>query len=350
VDLKSKILKGLVWGGVTFCLSIGVSIAQDAAFSQYYSSHLYLNPAYAGSEPSLTAGVNARTQWKSVTEPYRTNQISLIIPFYRKIDKQNNFGGVGISVYNDNAGSGKLSAVGANINLSYVLRVSEKSHVLFGVQGGIIQKKVDFSTLQWGSQYDAFSGFNSSIDPGEYNNLVSSTTYPDLGAGLLYFFKPDRNIREKGLGFYAGVSAYHLNRPNESLVSGQKSPLPILNKFHAGFDYSISPKINLSPNVLVAQQGTVLQVNAGMYVNYGFGNPESMYIPSDLIVGGWYRVGDAYIASIGLGCQTYTIGFSYDVNNSSLRRNTQGRGAYEISIKVVKPRTVKTRRYFTPRI
>jgi len=350
VDLKNKILKGFVWGGLSFCLSIGILYGQDAAFSQYYSSHLYLNPAYAGSEPSLTAGVNSRTQWKSVTEPYQTNQISLIIPFYRKIDKQNNFGGVGISVYNDNAGAGKLSAVGANINLSYVLRVSEKSHVLFGVQGGVIQKKVDFSTLQWGSQYDAFSGFNSSIDPGEYNNLVPSTTYPDLGAGILYFFKPDRNIREKGLGFYAGFSAYHLNRPNESLVRGQKSPLPILNKFHAGFDYSISPKVNLSPNVMVAQQGTVLQVNAGMYLNYGFGNPESLYIPSDLIVGGWYRVGDAYIASIGLGCQTYTIGFSYDVNNSSLRRNTQGRGAYEISVKIVKPRTVKTRRYFTPRI
>ncbi|HSZ72552.1 MAG TPA: type IX secretion system membrane protein PorP/SprF [Cytophagaceae bacterium] len=350
--MTNKILKRLIVGLFSICFSTGVINAQDAAFSQYYSSQLYLNPAYAGSESSATVGLNARTQWKSVTQPYQTNQVSLILPFYRKVDKQNNFGGVGLSVYNDNAGSGKLTAVGANLNISYVLRLSEKHHVLFGIQGGIIQKKIDFSTLQWGSQYDAFNGFNSSIDPGEYNSITASKLYPDIGAGFLYFFKPGRDIREKGAGFYFGASSYHLNRPNESMVIGQASPLPVLNKIHAGFDYSLNSRVNLSPNVLVAQQSNVLQINAGMYLNYalGLGTGGSLYIPSELIIGAWYRVGDAYIASIGFGSDIYTIGFSYDVNNSSLRRNTQGRGAYEISLKLTKPRKVKTRRYFTPRI
>lgn len=350
MNLTNNILKGLFLVLATFFFVVEKVEAQDAAFSQYYSSYLYLNPAYAGSEPSLTVGVNSRTQWKSVTEPYQTNQISLIVPFYRKVDKQNNFGGLGISVYNDKAGSGKLAATGVNLNLSYVLRASESSHILFGVQGGIIQKKIDFSTLQWGSQYDDFNGFNSNIDPGETGALSESTMYPDFGAGILYYYKEDRDIREKGGSFYAGASSYHLNRPNESLVQGQASRLPLLNKFHAGFDYSINTKFNFSPNVLIAQQNNVYQINAGMYVNYGFGNPNSLLIPSDLILGAWYRVGDAYIFSAGLACDTYTLGFSYDINNSSLRRNTQGRGAYEISLRITKPRVVKTRRNYTPRI
>jgi type IX secretion system PorP/SprF family membrane protein len=326
--------------------------AQDAAFSQYYSSYLYLNPAYAGSEPSLTAGVNSRTQWKSVTEPYQTNQISLIVPFYRKINKQSNFGGLGISLYNDKAGSGKLSATGVNINLSYVLKVTESSNILFGIQGGMIQKSIDFASLQWGSQYNRFVGYDVSVDPNATSsgNLSERTLYPDLGAGLIYYYKPGRDIREKGMSFYAGAASYHLNQPNESLVKDQVSRLPMLNKVHAGFDYSISTKFNVSPNVLVAQQNNLLQINAGMYVNYGFGNPDSRFIPSDLIVGAWYRVGDAYIASVGLGCDTYTIGFSYDVNNSSLRTETRGRGAYEISLRITKPRVIKTRRNYTPRI
>lgn len=327
-------------------------VAQDATFSQYYSSYLYLNPAYAGSEPSLTAGLNSRTQWKSVTEPYQTNQLSLIMPFYRKIDKNNNFGGFGLSIYNDNAGSGKLSAVGANVNISYVLRATENSHFLFGIQGGFVQKKVDVSSLQWGSQHNPLTGFDPSasggLDPSV--DVKERTMYPDLGAGILYYYKQNRDIREKGLSFYIGASSYHLNTPNESLVKSQVSRLPMLNKFHGGLDYSISTKINLSPNVLIAQQGNVYQINAGMYVNYGFGNPQSVVVPSDLILGAWYRAGDAYIFSIGLGCDTYTLGFSYDLNTSSLRRDTQGRGAYEISLRITKPRVVKVRRNYTPRI
>jgi len=349
VNLTTYNVKRLFLGLLFFFLYAGRIEAQDATFSQYYSSYLYLNPAYAGTEPSLTVGLNSRTQWKSVTEPYQTNQLSVIVPFYRKIDKQNNFGGVGLSLYNDKAGSGKLSATGVNVNVSYVLRASTASHFLFGIQGGIIQKKIDYSSLQWGSQYDKFNGFNSSF-PGEENNIVPSKTYADIGAGVLYYYKQGRDIREKGMSFYVGVSSYHINRPNESLVAGQASRLPMLNKFHGGFDYSITSKINLSPNVLIAQQNNVNQINAGMYVNYGFGNPTSVLIPSDLILGAWYRLGDAYIFSAGLGCDTYTLGFSYDINNSSLRGYTQGKGAYEISLRITKPRVVKTRRNYTPRI
>ena len=38
------------------------------------------------------------------------------------------------------------------------------------------------------------------------------------------------------------------------------------------------------------------------------------------------------------------------MNSSSLRTNTSGAGAYEISLKITKPRVIKKRRNYTPRI
>ncbi len=333
-----------------FVTSKNMLYAQDATFSQFYSSYLYLNPAFAGSEPSLTLGLNSRTQWKSVTEPYQTNQVSIIAPLYRKVDKQNHFAGIGGSVYQDKAGQGKLKATGVNLNLSYVLRLSETNKILFGLQGGYVQKTLDHSSLQWGSQYDRFNGFNSSLDAGEQANLQDKKSYMDIGAGVLYYNKPGRDIREVGYSFFVGLASYHMNQPNESLVAGSSSKLPMLNKFHGGIEYSISPKFNLSPNVYFAQQSNVNQVNLGMYVNYGFGNPDSKLVPSELILGAWYRLRDAYIFSIGLACDSYSLGFSYDINNSSLRSASNGKGAYEISLRLTKPRVVKTKRVYNPRI
>src|SRR5689334_702565 len=94
-----------ILGLMIFQLALITSInAQDAVFSQYYSSNLYLSPCFAGIEPNLNIGVNVRTQWRSVTAPYVTNQVSIIKPFYRYGLTTQNVGGVGLSIYQDKAG------------------------------------------------------------------------------------------------------------------------------------------------------------------------------------------------------------------------------------------------------
>lgn len=50
--------------------------AQDIHFSQYYSAPLTINPALTGGfAGDYRAGVNYRSQWVSVTVPYRTFDI-----------------------------------------------------------------------------------------------------------------------------------------------------------------------------------------------------------------------------------------------------------------------------------
>jgi len=335
-----------------FVLNMQESKGQDAVFSQYYSSYLYLNPAFAATEPTVTAGFNSRVQWKSVTTPYTTNQASLIIPIYKSTEKFQNIGGIGLSVYNNNAGKVGLKTVGANLNAAYVIPINQNNQILTGVQVGFIQKTIDFSQGQWGSQYDPLIGFNSNLASGAYN-FVSTVIYPDVGAGFLYYNKPRREITEKGKSFYCGFSAYHLNRPNESVIKSQASPLPILYKATFGGEFSINSTWNISPNILIAKQNGALQINVGTYVTYSLGGTSESMLPTKLIAGAWYRVNDSGIGSIGIGNRFYMIGFSYDMNSSTLRLNSdaKGAGAYEVSLKITSPKIVKTQRvYQTPRI
>lgn len=324
--------------------------SQDAAFSQYYASGVYLNPSLAGIEPNWAFNLNYRSQWSSIGTPYITSQASFIYPFHSK-SKGRNWGGAGISVYNDRAGDGNLQVTGVNINLAYTLHLSSMQSLVFGLQGGFIQKSIDFGNFQWGSQYDSFMGFNSTLDnPAANNNLVNNSIYPDIGAGFLYYYNPERDYQNKGMSAFFGGAVYHLNQSNESLIDGQESPLPMLMKAHTGLEFNLSDKVNLSPNALFAFQNSVYQINTGVYITYMFAQQTSVLGPTDLIIGTWYRLDDSFIFMTGIGNDYYTLGLSYDLNSSSLRTNTRGRGAYEVSLKITKPNPKRMARFHTPRI
>ncbi|WP_299247790.1 type IX secretion system membrane protein PorP/SprF [uncultured Cytophaga sp.] len=338
---------------ITFFSLFLTTLGQDAVFSQYYASSLYLNPALAAAEPTVSLSMNSRVQWKSIISPYTTNQASLIVPIYRSSDKSINLGGLGVSVFQNKAGEIGLTNTGANFTASYIIPFNEKNHLLAGVQVGVMQKTIDFSKGQWGSQFDVTNGFDSNISSGEYN-FVSSKMYLDINFGAVYYNNPRRDIRELGKSFYVGYSAYHFNRPNESVIANQKSNLPVLNKFILGGEYSLSSSINISPNLLVALQNASSQINVGLYGTYSFGDADgNSLLPSKLYAGAWYRLKDSFIGSIGFGGKFYSIGISYDMNSSTLRKNatSKGAGAYEISLKITSPKIEKVHKvYQTPRI
>ncbi len=322
--------------------------AQDAVFSQYYSSGLYLNPAMAGVEPYLTFSSNHRTQWGSITTPYVTSQASLIAPIYAKGVDATHRGGIGFSFYNDRAGALNFNTTGANVNAAYNLHLSSLQMLSFGVQGGFIQKSIN-GNQQWGQQYDPILGYNAT---GIYDEtqLVNKVTMPDISSGVMYYFNSSKNYTEKGFSGYAGLSMYHMNMPNESLVKGLVSKLPALYKANVGFEVRASQKVNLAPSAIFVLQNNVKQINAGMYLTYNLGMAQKEYSPTYLILGAWYRLQDSFIFSTGFGNDFYTIGLSYDLNNSTLRYTTQGKGAYEISLTVHRVKANKAKRYYTPRI
>ncbi|HEY8402750.1 MAG TPA: PorP/SprF family type IX secretion system membrane protein [Cytophagaceae bacterium] len=322
---------------------------QDAHFSQYYSSGLYLNPAMAGADPNITFSSNYRTQWRSIVLPYVTSQLSMIYPIYNS--NEQHLGGVGASLFNDRAGDGNLKTTGFSINGAYNLPLEKhrRQFISFGVQLGFIQKSIDYTNLHWGEQFNPFMGFDAN-GPNPSVGINTGRTYPDVSAGFFYFFNPQRDLSYSLISAYIGASAYHINKPNESLYNAWVSKLPVLYKGHAGLSVNVGKHIGISPNALFMMQYDRMHVNSGLYVSYFTNNKSKNLTPDELTIGAWYRLGDSFIFSTGFGNDYYTLGFSYDLNTSSLRYNTMGRGAYEISmiLHVLKKRKVK--RYYTPRI
>lgn len=322
--------------------------AQDPTFSQFYTSGLYLNPAIMALEETATLSVHSRVQWKEVGANFKTDQTSLMFPIPHKDLTKGFLGGVGFSMFQDKSLSNTLSTSGFNATVSSNIQVSRKSQFTLGLQGGMMQKKIQLNQFQWTSQYDPFIGYNASIDP-EIEDLNDRTLLPDFNAGILYFYNFNEDFNDSKMDFYAGLSFYHLTQPNEAIGTDVESKLPLAIKFHAGSDIKVAQKVNVNPNILVSKQANNLQVNVGGYFSYMFSPLVERWNPAYVILGAWHRVGDSFIISTGFGGTYYSIAFSYDMNTSALREVGGNVNAYEISLKLKKP-TRKMKSFHTPRV
>src|ERR1035441_5764055 len=95
--MMKKLLLVLIFGMITV-----LSMAQDPEFSQFYAAPLYLNPAFAGSVRCPRITLNYRDQWPAMPGTFVTYAVS----YDQYVSSLN--GGIGLLVWNDNAGSGTM--------------------------------------------------------------------------------------------------------------------------------------------------------------------------------------------------------------------------------------------------
>ncbi len=308
---------------------------QDAVFSQFYNSTLYLNPAMAAIEDDLYFSTNHRKQWNSLVHPYTTTQASIIVPFHenKHIKPFGHYGGLGLSIYTDMAGeNNNFKTTGVNGNFGYNLYL-DKDHVhvvSLGLQVGFIQKRIDTSTLTWGNQYDPYVGFNANIAPSEVLEF-QNRAFMDVGSGIFWWYNPLPNQDRVILSINSGISAAHMNNPNESLLDFEKNRLPLLYKYHGGILFKIAHHWTASINTLVAMQNKTTQGNFGSYISYRFFSMNSdTFAESIFRVGGWYRVKDAAILLAEFETTKFKLSFSYDMNTSNFRYQSRGASTYEL--------------------
>ncbi len=328
--------------------------AQNFEFSQFFASRLYLNPTFAAAEEHLSISGVHRSQWTSISEAYTSTQVSLIHPLTSRTKKMENWGGIGLSLVNDNAANGLVKNTGANASFAYNLPLKSKNekYVSFGMMLGFIQKQANIGA-GWGNQYRPGSGLDPSLATGE-EDLMATRIMPDVGVGVSYnaqFGKKKR--RRKNLSL--GLSGYQLNSPNESLVEGQTQNLPPVIKTFGRIDIPSHLGIYISPNYIVVYQAGLIQINPGVSAKFPASfDSKSKLANVDIIAGIWHRLEDSFIFATGLNTDKFTFAFSYDLNTSSLNNYTNGRGAVEISfayryIKKVKME-VERKRFDTPRM
>ena len=343
----------------TLIFSAAALNAQDIHFSQFNQSPLTLNPSLAGTTVWIRAALQYRTQWHSVigSEAYKTIGASFDVKSKRRwikikgmTDKYRQSGengfGWGVNVYNDKAGDGKMNTLQANASLAYQIYMSSKSMLALGMQGGVLQRSIDFSQLQWGTQYNAATG---AYDPGIYlqgdkaiaggsDNFIR----PDLSTGMIYTYKKnERYMRGNDqLDFTLGAALFHVNQPKYSFL-GTNEKLYQRMVIHGNAMIGISnTSIALAPGFAMMKQGPNQEIFMGMMVRYML-KEDSKYTGfvkgSSISAGGYYRNKDAFVATALFEFSSYGLGVSYDFNVSGLKTVSSGRGGFEITLRFLNP-------------
>ncbi|TXI84535.1 MAG: type IX secretion system membrane protein PorP/SprF [Crocinitomicaceae bacterium] len=283
------------------------ALAQDPTFTQFYANPLYLNPAFAGTNRCARFGLNYRNEWPRLSANYVTYSASYD-QYFKNIS-----GGFGVLATHDQQGQGTINTSMLGLVYSYHLKVTNKFTLLFGARAAWYQKFLDWDKLKFGDMIDPRRGFiykTGDIKRG------GSRGFFDASAGIVGFSK----------NFFFGVAGHHLNMPDESMILGTDSRLPIRLTGHMGAEIKLGGKskymntTSIMPNVIVQYQQGFMEVNIGTYIKYG-----------SFTAGAWFRNKDAFILSLGVNTGTFKIGYSYDVTVSVLNNGVSG-GSHEISM------------------
>lgn len=305
--------------------------AQDIHFSQFFETPLLRNPALAGIfSGDLRIQAVYRNQWNSVTTPYQTT--SLNAEYKLPVGHGSDFLTLGGEILYDKAGAVALTATSVLPVLNYHKSLSAEKNMYLsaGFSGGIVQRRIDPSKITTNSQYNG-EAYDPTLATGE-NFSNNHYLYFDGSAGLSFNTQIGEN---EDNNMYVGIAYQHFNR--SAKVS-----------FYDTYDVALLPKIVLSGGLKMSvsdysyltfyadysTQGPNTETIGGMLYSIKLDDPsEAKYTISG---GAFVRWKDAIIPVVKMDVKPLAFGLSYDINVSSLKTASQGRGGFELSLSYLK--------------
>jgi type IX secretion system PorP/SprF family membrane protein len=231
---------------------------QDPQYNTYQFNQMIINPAYAGARDLLAVVATRRQQWVGINGAPVTNCLSIHGPIRKK-----KFG-LGLTLLNDEMGPRNVVAIYGNA--AYILKVSDRMKLSFGLNAGYNRYQFKFGSI----------GLRSGQLPTE---LASTQNHGalDINGGLY--------LRSKT--FFMGFSAAHLNKPSvytyESTGAQNKYSYPL--KSHLYFtlckSFTINENLVFAPSTLVK----LVDGRTGADLNLNF------FLYSRLWLGAFYRTG-----------------------------------------------------------
>ncbi|HEX8516402.1 MAG TPA: PorP/SprF family type IX secretion system membrane protein [Bacteroidia bacterium] len=299
------------------------SYAQDIHLSQFYHSDHLLSPAKVGDfEGDYRVTGNYRNQWREISDPISTYIISFDKAFHyysHEIDG-------GIMVARDEFTG--FNQVTTKVILTGGYGYKYKGHTFrVGIQPGLTFRKTDLSKQTFPVQWDYADGtFNQDLSNQE-SNISASQYFFDLNLGVQW------NKRFGKLEPKVGFALNHVNRPKDTYFNTVTERLRTRKVVHAEVDYHLSPKFILQPKLLWMWTTNANDMVLGTNVRYKLPNKTI----TSIFAGIYYRHGikrtlDAAIPVVGCRFKQIDLGFSYDVNVSSLSDNVKRRTTFEFSL------------------
>ncbi len=215
----------LVVAGLLFT---NLEAQQDPLYSQYYNNPMLINPAFAGSNERLYAGVAYRSQWSGIQGSPTT------LNFNSHMAVANNKVGVGMIVVQDELGDIKNTQYGGTAAYRVKLQNSTFS---FGMQVGAIQYATNLDGVTVKNPDPLFVPF--------------TVTKFNTGVGLLL-----TNER-----YTLGLSVPQLIANSTTLNMGsQSSQIQVYSQnfyFYGAYQFYVNERIQFKPSTLIrATKGT----------------------------------------------------------------------------------------------
>lgn len=318
------------------------TLAQDVHFSQFAQTPLLINPAFTGVfNGKSRAFINYKNQWNPLGKAYRTSAFSFDTELMKKPQKSSYYG-VGIFAFSDRAGDFGLGTTFVGLSFSGIVEVADKQVISGGIQGGIGQRSIDIQDPRTSSQY--IGSYDPSLPSGE-SFQSEPFMYSDFSVGIGWSkWSEEMNMASNDESrTTVGIAYYHVNKPQMAFNEYEErlySKLVLHGSMYLGIK---STPLALLPTAIVTRQGPATEVLLGSYLRYRI-KEDSRYTgfikETTLIFGLLSRVGDALIPSVMLVVSDYAMGVSYDINTSSLRTASSGRGGIEFSLRFLSPKSL----------
>ena len=320
---------------LVFCAAFG--FAQDPHFSQLSQSQLLINPANAGFfDGYARANVNYRTQWNAGGAAYQTIMASFDANAGLK-KSHSAFLGVGGYIYQDKASDGSWKTLNADIIGNAVVNVSKNSKLSGAIGVGLGQTSTNNNNYTYGVQYTG-TQFNSALPNYETFNSSRNFTWFDLSSGVNFEInkvKEDFSYNNH-FSLRLGFAGYHLNQPKLEFTTNNAQNID--RKFVASAQGRIDIKessVSILPSLIYMFQGPYREFNIGTFMRYRFKDATKttgLKSETALLIGCYYRTGDAIIPQFMLEFKSLLFGFSYDQTISTYKNANRGLGAFEVTL------------------
>lgn len=306
MNLKKVIISSLV-----LILSAFAFAQQDQHYSQYMFNGLVINPAYAGSNGMISAGIFHRTQWVGFDGHPVTQSFSIHSPVLHESV------GVGLHILNDKIGALKNTS----ISTSYAYRINIAKGVLsMGLQGGLMNYSLDNSTR-----------VVKDADDQRLNNY--STMKPDLGFGTYYLKK----------NYYVGFSVPHLIQTSLNDKTLTNADGTTVNDFSqltrhyfitGAYQYYINRDFAVIPSIMykTLRFSPKFKGNDKNYQTSSLDLTTHFKYQNTVWLGFTYRMADSFNAQVGADVskfvksmeQSLKIGYAFDLTTSGLKSYNSG--------------------------
>lgn len=315
------------WFIVLFCpLNL---LAQDIHFSQFFEAPLLRNPSLAGIfKGDLRFQAVFRQQWASVTVPYQTG--SLNGEYKMPVGGRHDFLTIGGQFVYDKAGSTDFKTLQILPSLTFHKSLSglKNRYLSAGFMGGFVQRSINSSKMTTNSQFDG-SGYNAMLSTGE--SLINySLGYWDGSAGISFNTGIGEEENENN-NLFIGVAYHHFNRPKNSFYRNPEIELKSKWVYSLGIRFALNEKSFFTLHADYSKQGSYSEGIGGVLYTIALdGDLEKSRF--DLHFGSLIRWKDAIIPIVKIDYKPFSLALSYDINSSTLKTASQGRGGFELSI------------------